>query len=237
MAASGMVQHRELISGAERDAGARGGHSIPRRCIVCAAVLLNVLAVFAVSAESSSDALAAGKPTAVATFAGGCFWCMEPPFDGLNGVSGTISGYIGGDVSNPTYEQVSAGGTGHTEAVQISFNPDQITYAELLRVFWRNIDPTTPDRQFCDRGTQYRPAIFYHDEAQHRAALESLAGIEQSKTFQEPVRVEIAPAGDFYPAESYHQDYYLKNPHRYKFYRYSCGRDKRLKELWGAGGS
>ncbi|MEX2481939.1 MAG: peptide-methionine (S)-S-oxide reductase MsrA, partial [Gammaproteobacteria bacterium] len=170
---------------------------------------------------------------ALATFAGGCFWCMEGPFDELDGVLSTTSGYTGGEVEQPTYEQVSAGTTGHTEAVQIVYDPAQVSYAELLDVFWRNIDPTTPDRQFCDKGSQYRPAIFYHDDAQHETVQTSLAQIKKVKTFAEPIQVEIAAAAEFYPAEEYHQDFYLKNPIRYRYYRYRCGRDERLEALWG----
>ena len=176
---------------------------------------------------------AADRNTATATFAGGCFWCMEPPFDKLDGVISTTSGYTGGHQADPTYKQVSSGSTGHTEAVRIEYDPEKISYEELLAVFWRNIDPTTPDRQFCDSGSQYRAGIFYHDDDQKAAAEESLKAIEQTKTFAEPVVTEITAAGNFYPAEAYHQDYYLKNPLRYKYYRFACGRDQRLEQLWG----
>ncbi|OGR27848.1 MAG: peptide-methionine (S)-S-oxide reductase [Desulfuromonadales bacterium GWD2_54_10] len=179
-----------------------------------------------------SDCQAAAKPEK-ATFAGGCFWCMEAPFDKLEGVVSVTSGYTGGSVRNPTYEQVSAGNTGHAEAVQITYDPARISYSKLLSVFWVNIDPTVKDRQFCDIGHQYRAAIFYHNEEQQRAALQSKAALEKSKTFKEPVVTEIVLASEFYPAEEYHQHYYKKNPLRYKYYRSSCGRDKRLKELWG----
>lgn len=170
---------------------------------------------------------------AKATFAGGCFWCMEPPFDQLDGVVSTTSGYIGGNTRNPTYEAVSAGGTGHAEAVQIRYDPTRISYARLLEVFWRNIDPTARNRQFCDVGDQYRSAIFYHDAEQRRVAEASLQALAKSKPFSAPIVTEIVAAGAFTPAEAYHQDYYLKNPVRYKFYRYRCGRDQRLEELWG----
>lgn len=170
---------------------------------------------------------------AKATFAGGCFWCMEPPYDELEGVISTTSGYTGGRTPNPTYEEVSAGGTGHAEAVEILYDPEKIGYADLLKVFWRNIDPTTPDRQFCDVGRQYRSAIFYHDETQKQLAEESKRAVEASKQFEGPLVTEIVQAEPFYEAEDYHQDYYRKNPLRYKFYRLSCGRDKRLKQLWG----
>jgi peptide-methionine (S)-S-oxide reductase len=176
---------------------------------------------------------AQGQPYEKATFAGGCFWCMEPPFDKLDGVVSTTSGYIGGRTRNPTYEEVSAGGTGHAEAVQVVYDPARISYEQLLQVFWRNIDPTVRNRQFCDVGSQYRTAIFSHDAGQRRLAEASKAALERNKPFSDPVLTEIAAAGEFYPAEEYHQDFYLKNPVRYKFYRTTCGRDSRLKELWG----
>ncbi len=168
-----------------------------------------------------------------ATFAGGCFWCMVPPFEALEGVVSVTSGYTGGHTVNPTYEEVSSGGTGHAESVQIVFDPARIGYARLLDVFWHNIDPLAKDRQFCDVGEQYRSAIFTHGEEQKRLAEESKAALEKSGRLKGPIVTEIVPASTFYPAEEYHQDYYKKNPIRYKFYRYSCGRDQRLKELWG----
>jgi peptide-methionine (S)-S-oxide reductase len=170
--------------------------------------------------------------TAKATFAGGCFWCMEPPYDKLDGVSSTISGYAGGKTKNPTYEEVSRGTTGHTEVVQVTYDPKKITYEKLLEVFWRNVDPLTANRQFCDVGSQYRTAIFYHDETQKRLAEESKKAL--GKRFKEPVVTEIVAYTEFYPAEDYHQDYYIKNPLRYKYYRYNCGRDQRLEALWGS---
>jgi peptide-methionine (S)-S-oxide reductase len=176
---------------------------------------------------------AADAALAKASFAGGCFWCMEPPYDKLDGVVSTTSGYIGGHTKNPTYKEVSAGGTGHAEAVEVAYDPARISYAKLLDVFWRNIDPTVRNRQFCDVGDQYRSAIFYHDAEQRRLAEQSKAVLEKSKPFPQPIVTEIVPAGVFTPAEAYHQDYYLKNPLRYKFYRYQCGRDQRLEELWG----
>lgn len=187
----------------------------------------------AASRDSGVATDSSGSARAVATFAGGCFWCMEPPYDKVPGVEATISGYIGGHVTNPSYKQVSSGTTGHTEALQVIYDPNQVSYAKLLEIFWRNIDPTTADRQFCDRGSQYRPGIFYHDDAQRAAAQKSLEMIEREKTFSEAIRVEITAASEFYAAEEYHQDYYVKNPLRYKFYRYNCGRDQRLEELWG----
>lgn len=168
-----------------------------------------------------------------ATFAGGCFWCMEPPFDKLKGVASTTSGYIDGHVDNPTYRQVASGGTGHTEAVQVLYDPEQISYQELLYVFWRNIDPLAVDRQFCDGGDQYRTGVYAHDEDQLRQAEESKEEIVSSGRFKGPIATEIKLATKFYVAEEYHQDYYTKNPFRYKTYRTGCGRDRRLKELWG----
>jgi peptide-methionine (S)-S-oxide reductase len=177
---------------------------------------------------------AADSKTEIATFAGGCFWCMEPPFDKLDGVISTTSGYTGGHQANPTYKQVSAGNTGHTEAIQIEYDPAVISYEKLLSVFWKNIDPTTADRQFCDHGSQYRSGIFYHDESQKNAAESSLQKLEHTKPFDDPIVTEITAATVFYPAEEYHQDYYRKNPLRYKYYRYACGRDQRLEKLWDA---
>ena len=177
---------------------------------------------------------AAGQPTlAKTTFAGGCFWCMEPPFRAIDGVVSVTSGYTGGTKVNPTYEEVSAGGTGHAESVQIAYDPAKVSYEKLLDVFWHNIDPTTADAQFCDHGRQYRSAIFYHDETQKRLAEESKQSLEQSKKLPGPIVTEIVAAGPFYPAEEYHQDYAKKNPIRYHYYRYACGRDARLQELWG----
>ena len=181
----------------------------------------------------SLNTFAIDSRTETATFAGGCFWCMEPPYDKLDGVLSTTSGYIGGHQTDPTYKQVSAGTTGHTEAVRIVYDPQKISYQQLLDVFWKNIDPTTPDSQFCDTGSQYRSGIFYHDDTQKQAAEESLRKLKQTKPFPEPVVTEITAAGAFYPAEDYHQDYYQKNPLRYKYYRFACGRDKRLEQLWG----
>ena len=189
------------------------------------------LLVLSTTVTAAGVSVAPGQ--AVATFAGGCFWCMEGPFDVLDGVISTTSGYTGGQVVDPSYEQVSSGTTGHAEAVQVVYDPARISYEQLLDVFWHNIDPTTPDAQFCDHGNQYRPAIFYHDEAQHAAAEASRSALEADKPFAGPIRVEITAATAFYPAEDYHQDYYQKNPLRYRFYRFNCGRDQRLTELWG----
>ena len=191
-------------------------------------------AVAALLALAASASFAQG-PTAKATLAGGCFWCVEADFDKVPGVLSTTSGYIGGTVANPTYQQVSGNGTGHAEAVEIVFDPTKVSYAQLLEKFWRTIDPTTKDRQFCDAGTPYRTAIFTHDAAQAAAAQASLAALEKSKPFKDPIVTQIVPAGPFYVAEDYHQDYYTKNPVRYNYYRTSCGRDARLKQLWGKG--
>jgi peptide-methionine (S)-S-oxide reductase len=168
-----------------------------------------------------------------ATFAGGCFWCMEKPFDSLPGVVSVTSGYTGGTLKDPTYRQVSAGGTGHAESVEIVYDPSRIGYGKLLEVYWHNIDPTVKDRQFCDVGSQYRSAIFYHGEEQRMLAEKSKEALEKSKPFQGPIRTEITAAGPFYPAEEYHQHYYKKNPIRYHYYRAGCGRDARLEQLWG----
>jgi peptide-methionine (S)-S-oxide reductase len=171
--------------------------------------------------------------TATATFAGGCFWCVEADFDKVPGVLSTTSGYTGGKVANPSYDQVAAQVTGHAEAVQIVFDPAKVSYEQLLEHFWRTIDPTTKDAQFCDHGSPYRTAIFANDAAQLKAAKASLDVLQKNKPFKQPVVTEIALAGAFYPAEEYHQDYYKKNPVRYQYYRLSCGRDARLKQLWG----
>jgi peptide-methionine (S)-S-oxide reductase len=169
----------------------------------------------------------------LATFAGGCFWCMEPPFDALPGVLSTTSGYTGGALASPSYEQVSAGGTGHFEALEVAYDPARVSYEKLLEVFWRNVDPTDAGGQFCDRGAQYRTAIFVHGEEQRRLAEESKRALAATGKLTEPIATEILPAGPFYAAEDYHQDYYEKNPLRYKLYRKSCGRDARLERVWG----
>jgi peptide-methionine (S)-S-oxide reductase len=199
-----------------------------------AAVGLALCLLAAALAPAAPAAAPAAGNLAKATFAGGCFWCMEPPFDELEGVVSTTSGYTGGRERNPTYEQVSSGSTGHAEAVEVVYDPSRVSYASLLEVFWRNVDPTTPDRQFCDRGRQYRTAIFTHDPEQRRLAEASKQRLAAAGTLPGPIVTEILAAGDFYPAEEYHQDYYRKNPLRYKFYRRGCGRDERLAELWKA---
>ena len=177
---------------------------------------------------------ASGAQTAHATFAGGCFWCMVHPFDQLPGVVSVTSGYTGGAKKNPTYEEVSEGITGHAESVDVVYDPAKVSYEKLLDVFWHNVDPFAKNFQFCDHGTQYRSAIFVHDETQKRLAEASRAAVQ--KRFKQAIQTEITPASAFWPAEGYHQDYYKKNPVRYKFYRTSCGRDHRLEEIWGKSG-
>ncbi len=199
-------------------------------------------ALYVVSTGNSQVAADQNAPDdselATAIFAGGCFWCMEPPYDMLPGVKSTVSGYIGGDKRNPSYKEVSAGGTGHAEAVEVRFDPKVVDYETLLHVFWRNIDPLAVDRQFCDQGSQYRSAIFYLDDEQRQLAEASKKKLEESDRFSKPIVTEIVAAETFYAAEEGHQDYYMKNALRYKYYRFSCGRDNRLEMLWGeqAGG-
>ena len=188
------------------------------------------LALAAVVAGAQSAAPAA---SAKATFAGGCFWCVEADFDKVPGVLSTTSGYIGGKTANPTYEQVASKITGHAEAVEIVYDPSKVSYEKLVEHFWRTIDPTTKDAQFCDHGSPYRTAIFANDADQLKIAQASLAALQKNKPFKEPIVTEIVSAGPFYKAEDYHQDYYKKNPVRYQYYRSACGRDARLKQLWG----
>jgi peptide-methionine (S)-S-oxide reductase len=210
--------------------------------------MMLLLALLMVTSAACGQPDARSKPTAVnasaglssspdsigiATFAGGCFWCTEADFDKVPGVISTTSGYIGGTTVNPTYKQVSAGKTGHIEAVQVRFDPAKTNFAKLLAAFWPTIDPLTPDRQFCDGGSQYRSAIFYHDAEQKRQAEASKAALAASGRFTQPIVTEILPATEFYPAEEYHQDYHVKNPIRYSYYRSNCGRDARLAEVWG----
>jgi peptide-methionine (S)-S-oxide reductase len=202
-----------------------------RRAAAHGLALAGVL--LALSTSAAAQPAPAAATTAKATFAGGCFWCVEADFDKVPGVKSTTSGYAGGHVPNPSYAQVSAKGTGHAEAVEIVFDPAVVSYERLLEIYWRSIDPTTKDRQFCDAGSPYRTAIFVHDARQLEAARASLAALEKSKPFPEPIVTQIVPAGPFFPAESYHQDYYQKNPLRYQYYRSGCGRDARLKQLWG----
>lgn len=188
-----------------------------------------VILFFGLFGLNMQDSLGADAKLEKATFAGGCFWCVEAPFEKLEGVVEVISGYTGGHKDNPTYEEVSAGGTGHLEAIQIAYDPSKITYPELLRVFWRQIDPTDPEGQFVDRGAQYRTVIFYHSEEQKRLAIESKEELDKSGKYDKAVVTEIIPASQFYKAEDYHQDYYKKSPIRYKFYRYNSGRDQYLQ--------
>lgn len=204
------------------------------RAIRQLAIFLMAVTILAGGSSKTANAADSGDKLAKATFAGGCFWCMEPAFDKVPGVVSTVVGYTGGDKQKPTYEEVSAGGTGHAESIEITYDPLKISYRKLLDIFWHNIDPTTRDREFCDAGHQYRSAIFFHDAEQEREAKESKSALDESKPFKDPIVTEIVPATKFWPAEDYHQKYYLKNPVRYRFYRYNCGRDKRLRELWGA---
>ncbi len=208
----------------------------PKVTLVILAIIAAAAAVWTTlgrAGPTEVDTSAIAEKHATATFAGGCFWCMEPPFDKLEGVISTTSGYTGGQKQDPSYKEVSAGGTGHTEAVQVVYDPARVAYEKLLEVFWRNIDPVAVDRQFCDAGTQYRSGIFYHDDTQKRLAEESKKALEASGRFDQPIATEIVEAATFYPAEEYHQDYYKKNPIRYKLYRTGCGRDQRLEEIWG----
>jgi peptide-methionine (S)-S-oxide reductase len=194
--------------------------------------------LLALAALGAGPAGADPKPdaakTEVAIFAGGCFWCMEPPFEALPGVLSATSGYTGGRTPNPSYEQVSAGGTGHRESVRVEFDPVRVSYQQLLEVFWHNVDPLDDGGQFCDRGSQYESAIFVVDAEQRQLAEASKRSLEASTRFDRPIATEILPASPFYPAEEYHQDYARKNPLRYRYYRHGCGRDARLEAVWGA---
>lgn len=189
------------------------------------------------AALAEQDAAGTAMPATsyeTAVFAGGCFWCVESDFDKVPGVVETISGYTGGHTLNPTYEEVSAGGTGHTEAVRVVYDPAKVSYKALTDWFWHTIDPTTADRQFCDRGSQYRSAIFYSTPEQKQIVEQSKREVEKTKSFKAPIVTEITQATTFYPAEEYHQGYYKRNPIRYNYYRLSCGRDQRLEQLWGS---
>ena len=210
--------------------------NIVRSALNIGLLILAVLATCGQSSAQNTSAVSNERPepvVGVATFAGGCFWCTEADFDKVPGVISTTSGYIGGTVINPTYEQVSAGKTGHVEAVQVRFDPAKTNFAKLLAAYWPTIDPLTPNRQFCDSGTQYRSIIFYHNADQRQQAEASRAVLVSSGRFTQPIVTELLPATEFYPAEEYHQDFHTKNPIRYKYYRYSCGRDARLKQIWG----
>ena len=182
--------------------------------------------------QSTSHAATDATP-GKAYFAGGCFWCMEEAFEKVEGVLSATSGYMGGKVANPSYEEVSAGRTGHAESVEVIYDPSKVSYQKLLDAFWHNVDPVTPNAQFCDHGSQYRSVIFFQTDEEKRASDTSKQAIEQSKRFTEPIVTQIVPASQFYPAEEYHQDFYKKNPIRYKFYKYNCGRAQRLEALWG----
>jgi methionine-S-sulfoxide reductase len=204
--------------------------------VMLKSLILTLGMIFMIATSASGDSTkgnASEQRFEKATFAGGCFWCMEPPFDKLDGVISTTSGYTGGTEKDPTYEQVSAGKTGHLEAIEITYDPAKVSYAQLLDVFWKNVDPTQHNGQFVDVGSQYRTAIFYHTEEQRRLALESRNRLQESRKFGKPIVTEIRPALEFYSAEDYHQDYYIKNPIRYKYYRWGSGRDRFLEETWG----
>ena len=197
---------------------------------------LLTLVLFAFFARADEPIVAtapAPAGLAKAAFAGGCFWCMQRPYDDLPGVVSTTVGYTGGQKASPTYHEVSAGGTGHLESIEVVYDPKQVTYEKLLDVFWHNVDPTNPNGQFCDNGSQYRTAIFVADDAQQKAAEGSKKALAASAALKSPIVTEILTAGTFWKAEDYHQSYYKKNPIRYSFYRSGCGRDSRLKELWG----
>jgi peptide-methionine (S)-S-oxide reductase len=195
--------------------------------------LLSLVALLVAAGPGAVHAQAGPAAADTAVFAGGCFWCVEEAFDAVAGVVSTTSGYTGGRVANPTYRQVSAGGTGHVEAVQVVFDPRRVSYAQLLNVFWRNVDPLTANRQFCDVGAHYRSAIFVRGADQRQRAEGSKAQLERSGRFKQPIVTEVIPAATFYPAEEYHQDYHNKNPLRYKYYKFTCGRAQRLQEVWG----
>lgn len=238
--------NRELLTGSELWISLSWG--LAEACIATlagawiyrerAALLLALVA--ALSGGALTDSAIAAEPTRTtavadtATFAGGCFWCMEPPFEALAGVTSVTSGYSGGPERDPTYAQVSAGRTGHMESIQVVFDPKKVTYARLLDVYWRNIDPTQADGQFCDHGTQYRSAIFYRGDAQRGSAERSRKAVENSRQLNQPIVTRIVRFTAFYLAESYHQNYYKKNPDHYHAYRAGCGRDRRLQALWGA---
>ena len=215
---------RSLLFGAQFACGVLG---------LLATVAVPVYAQTAPAAASAAAATPQPTITAKAVFAGGCFWCVESDFDKIPGVLATISGYTGGKTAKPTYEQVSSHSTGHAEAVEVLYDPARVTYQRLVEYFWHTIDPTVKDQQFCDRGSPYRSAIFPQNDEQLKIAQASLAALEKTKPFKAPIVTEITLATAFYPAEEYHQDYYKKNPVRYKYYRNGCGRDARLVQLWG----
>lgn len=203
-----------------------------RRQAALSILTVAVLLIGAWTVQQTSHAVADTTP-GKAYFAGGCFWCMEEAFEKVEGVLSATSGYMGGRVANPSYEEVSAGRTGHAESVEVVYDPSKVSYQKLLDAFWHNVDPVTPNAQFCDHGSQYRSAIFFQTDEEKRASDTSKQAIEQSKRFTEPIVTQIVPASQFYPAEEYHQDFYKKNPIRYKLYKYNCGRAQRLETLWG----
>jgi len=192
-------------------------------------LMLNVFTVSPLPAATQKQS----QPNASIILAGGCFWCIESDYEKLKGIINVVSGYTGGQIKNPTYQQVSSGTSGHLEVVKVTYNPKVISYEKILDYFWHHIDPTRNDGQFCDHGPQYRPAIFYKNEQEKMAVLKSAKKIEQTKPFEAPLKVEFIPQTTFYPAEKYHQDYYKKNPIRYNYYRYACRRDARVEALWG----
>jgi len=203
-----------------------------RRQVALAVFTVAIVLLGSWNVQSASQAAVDGTLSR-AYFAGGCFWCMEEAFEKVEGVLSATSGYMGGTVANPSYEEVSAGRTGHAESVEVVYDPAKVSYQKLLDAFWHNVDPVTPNAQFCDHGSQYRSAVFFQTDEEKRAADVSRQAIEQSNRFKEPIVTQIVMASQFYPAEEYHQDYYKKNPVRYKFYKYNCGRAKRLEALWG----
>ena len=200
-----------------------------------AALTVLTVAIFLIgtwNVQSTSQA-AADATFGKAYFAGGCFWCMEEAFEKVEGVLSATSGYMGGTVANPSYEEVSAGRTGHAESIEVVYDRTKVSYHKLLEAFWRNVDPITPNAQFCDHGSQYRSTIFFQTDEEKRVSDTSKLALEQSKRFKEPIVTQIVRASQFYPAEEHHQDYYKKNPVLYKYYKYTCGRARRLEELWG----
>ena len=203
-----------------------------KRLVALSFLTVVILLIGAWNVQSATQA-AADAILGKAYFAGGCFWCMEEAFEKVEGVLSVSSGYMGGTVANPNYEDVSAGRTGHAESVEVVYDPARVSYQKLLDAFWRNVDPITPNAQFCDHGSQYRSAVFFQTDEEKRVAEATKQAIEQSRRFKEPIVTQIVMASQFYPAEDYHQDFYKKNPVRYKFYKYNCGRAQRLEELWG----
>jgi peptide-methionine (S)-S-oxide reductase len=209
-------------------------YDLARRGLVVAGLLMSALAVGIVHAQTTtSPGSQPAEKQAVATFAGGCFWCVEEAFEKVPGVISAVSGYTGGTVANPSYEQVSSKKTGHAEAVRVTYDPSKVSYQSLVDWFWHNIDPVDAKGQFCDKGSPYRSAIFVHDEEQKKIAEASKKALEESGRFKEPIATEILPAGPFYEAEDYHQNYYKVNPVRYQFYKHGCGRAARLEQIWG----